>query len=593
MDIEDIVLMLITFVGGLAMFLYGMNVMGGGLEKLSGGKLEHVLEKLTSNKIKGVLLGLVVTAVVQSSSATTVMVVGFVNSGIMQLGQAAPVMMGANIGTTVTAWILSLSGIQGENLILQLLKPTSFAPVLAIIGVVMLTFMKKGKKQDIGLILVGFALLMIGMSTMSSALEPLAEVPEFASVLVMFSNPILGVLVGAAMTAIMQSSSATVGILQALSSTGSLPFGSAVPIIMGQNIGSCVTTLLSSMGASKNAKRAAFLRLYAIVIGTVIFLILYYSLDAIFDFTFTSESATVFSIAMVHTVFNIFTTVILLPFTKSLEKLAKLTIREGTAPGDEDFLLLDERFLATPAFALDQCRTVSIKMAELTKITLFDALDQFNKYSEEEAAAIIAHENKVDEYEDKLGNYLMKLSSTNINDRDGQFISVLQHCIGDIERICDRAVNTLEAAEELNRKGMSFSEKAQEELNVYISAVREIVELSFSAYETADITKAKTVEPLEEVIDNLRNQMKKHHIKRLRKGKCSIESGFIMSELLNNLERIADHCSNIALCVIQVREGTLDAHEYINELRRAEDSFFLQQVTGFTRKYALPKKAKE
>ena len=589
----DLISMLVTFVGGLAMFMYGMHVMGGGLEKLSGGKLEHVLERLTSNKIKGVLLGLVVTAVVQSSSATTVMVVGFVNSGIMQLGQAASVMMGANIGTTVTAWLLSLSGIQGENLFLQLLKPTSFATVLAIIGVVMINFMKKGKKQDVGLILVGFALLMIGMSTMSSALEPLAEVPEFTNILVMFSNPILGVIVGAVMTAIMQSSSATVGILQALSSTGSLPFGSAVPIIMGQNIGSCVTTLLSSVGANKNAKRAAFLRLYAIVIGTVIFLILYYSLDAIFDFTFTGETATVFSIAMVHTVFNVFTTIILLPFTKGLEKLAKLTIREGKVPGDADFLLLDERFLATPAFALDQCRTVSVKMAELTKSTLYDALEQFGEYSEEEAAEIIANENKVDEYEDKLGTYLMKLSSSDINDRDSQIISVLLHCIGDIERICDRAVNALEAAEEMNRKGLVFSDKAQEEMKIYISAVKEIVELSFSAYENGDIVKAKTVEPLEEVIDNLRNQMKKHHIKRLRKGKCNIESGFVMSEMLNNFERIADHCSNIAVCLIQTQEGTLDTHEYINELRRTEDSFFLEHITKFTKKYALPKKAKE
>ena len=589
----DFILMLITFVGGLAMFMYGMHVMGGGLEKLSGGKLEHILERLTSNKIKGVLLGLVVTAIVQSSSATTVMVVGFVNSGIMQLGQAASVMMGANIGTTVTAWLLSLSGIQGENLILQLLKPTSFAPVLAIIGVVMLNFMKKGKKQDIGSILIGFALLMIGMSTMSSALEPLAEVPEFTNVLVMFSNPILGVVVGAVMTAIMQSSSATVGILQALSSTGSLPFGSAVPIIMGQNIGSCVTTLLSSVGANKNAKRAAFLRLYAIVIGTIVFLILYYTLDAIFDFTFTNDNATVFSIAMVHTIFNVFTTIILLPFTKGLEKLAKLTIREGKVPGDEDFLLLDERFLATPAFALDQCRTVSIKMAELTRSTRSDALDQFKEYSEDAAAKIIANENKVDEYEDKLGTYLMKLSSSNINDRDSQIISVLLHCIGDIERICDRAVNTLDAAEELNRKELTFSDKALEELKIYISAVREIVELSFSAYEDGDLVKAKTVEPLEEVIDNLRNQMKKHHIKRLRKGKCNIESGFIMSELLNNLERIADHCSNIAVCLIQTQEGSLDTHEYIKELRRTDDSFFLEHITKFTKKYALPKKAKE
>ena len=588
----DVLLGVLSFVGGLAMFLYGMKVMNMGLEKLSGGKLERILERLTSNKIKGVLLGLTVTALMQCSSATTVMVVGFVNSGIMQLSQATGVIMGANIGTTVTAWLISLTGIEGENVFIQMLNPSNFSPIIAIIAVGILTFIKKGKKYNIATILIGFSLLMLGMSAMSSAVKPLAEVPEFTKVLTMFSNPILGVLCGIIVTAVMQSSSASVGILQALSSTGALPLGSAIPIIMGQNIGACSTALISGVGASKNAKRAAVIHLYFNVIGTVLFLAVYYIADTIFNFAFADAPANQFTIAVIHTVFNTATAIILLPFTGLLEKLARVTIREGKH-SDENYARLDKRFLSSPSFAIDQCRTLSVQMANLTQSTLYDAIDLLKEYDEETGKEIIENENRVDEYEDKIGTYLLQLNSQNLTDRDSKEISLLLHCIGDIERISDHAVNTLEAAEELNRKNLVFSEKATEELRIYIAAITEIVRLAFSAFETGDITEAKTVEPLEEVIDNLRNEIKKHHIKRLRKGKCTIESGFILSDLLTNFERIADHCSNIAVCLIQIQDGSFETHEYMNELKKTEDAFFLEKFTAFTQKYALPKKVKE
>ncbi|MCM1055464.1 MAG: Na/Pi cotransporter family protein [Bacteroides sp.] len=588
----DVLLGVLSFVGGLAMFLYGMKVMNLGLEKLSGGKLERILERLTSSKIKGVLLGLTVTALMQCSSATTVMVVGFVNSGIMQLSQATGVIMGANIGTTVTAWLISLTGIEGDNAFIQMLNPSNFSPIIAIIAVGILTFIKKGKKYNIATILIGFSLLMIGMSTMSAAVKPLAEVPEFTEVLTMFSNPVLGVLCGIIVTAVMQSSSASVGILQALSSTGALPLGSAIPIIMGQNIGACSTALISGIGASKNAKRAAVIHLYFNVIGTVLFLSLYYIADALFDFAFADASANQVTIAIVHTVFNTATAIVLLPFTSLLEKLARVTVREGKH-SDENYARLDKRFLSSPSFAIDQCRTLSVQMASLTQTTLYDAIDMLREYDEETAKEIIANENRVDEYEDKIGTYLLQLNSQNLTERDSKEISLLLHCIGDIERISDHAVNTLEAAEELNRKGLDFSDKALEELRIFISAITEIVRLAFSAFETGDITEAKTVEPLEEVIDNLRNELKKHHIKRLRKGKCTIEAGFILADLLTNFERIADHCSNIAVCLIQIQDGSFETHEYMNELKKTEDAFFLEKFSAFTQKYALPKKVKE
>lgn len=588
----DVLFGVLSFVGGLAMFLYGMKVMNLGLEKLSGGKLERILERLTSSKIKGVLLGLTVTALMQCSSATTVMVVGFVNSGIMQLSQATGVIMGANIGTTVTAWLISLTGIEGDNVFIQMLNPANFSPIIAIIAVGILTFVKKGKKYNVATILIGFALLMLGMNAMSSAVKPLAAVPEFTRVLTMFSNPILGVLCGIVVTAVMQSSSASVGILQALSSTGALPLGSAIPIIMGQNIGACSTALISGIGASKNAKRAAVIHLYFNVIGTVLFLILYYIADAIFNFAFADASANQVTIAIVHTVFNVATTLVLLPFANLLEKLARITVREGRH-SDENYARLDKRFLSSPSFAIDQCRTLSVEMATLTQSTLSDAITMLTEYDEATGKEIIENENRVDEYEDKIGTYLLQLNSQNLNDRDSKEISLLLHCIGDIERISDHAVNTLEAAEELYRKELKLSERAMEELRIYISAITEIVSLAFDAFETGDITKAKTVEPLEEVIDNLRNELKKHHVKRLRKGKCTIEAGFILSDLLTNFERIADHCSNIAVCLIQIQDGSFETHEYINELKKTEDVFFLEKFTFFTKKYTLPKKVKE
>lgn len=587
----EYVLMAAAFVGGLAMFLYGMKVMGTGLEKLSGGKLERILERLTSNKIKGVLLGLVVTAVLQCSSATTVMVVGFVNSGIMQLSQATGVIMGANIGTTVTAWLLSLSGIEGSGFF-QMLNPSFFAPILAIIAVFILSLKKKGRKHDIATILIGFGLLMIGMDAMKTAIEPLADNPEFAGLMTMFSNPVLGVICGAVITAIMQSSSASVGILQAISSTGTLTFGGAIPIIMGQNIGACVPALISSAGTTKNGKRAAMIHLYFNVIGTILFLGLYLILNQIFHFSFDSIPVSPVTIAIVHTVFNTAAVLVMLPFSKLLEKLVRLTIRDGKTT-DENYGLLDERFLSTPSFAIDQCHTLSVKMATLTQSTLGDAINLLSVYDPHQGEEIIENENRVDEFEDKIGTYLVKLNSKDISDKDSKEISLLLHCIGDIERISDHAVNILEAAQEIYTKGLSFSDKAKEELRVYISAIMEIVDMAFTAFETEDVEKAKTVEPLEEVIDNLRNELKKHHIKRLRKGKCTIETGFVLQDLLTNFERIADHCSNIAVCLIQIQEDSFEAHEYINELKRTEDTFFLENFTAYSEKYALPKKVKE
>lgn len=580
-----------SFVGGLAMFLYGMKVMGAGLERLSGGKLERILERLTSNKFKGVLLGLVVTAVLQCSSATTVMVVGFVNSGIMQLSQATGVIMGANIGTTVTAWLLSLSGIGGSGF-LQMLNPSFFAPIFAIIAVFILSSKKKGRKNDIATIMIGFALLMIGMDAMKAAIEPLADNPEFSGLMTMFSNPILGVICGALVTAVMQSSSASVGILQAISSTGTLTFGGAIPIIMGQNIGACVPALISSAGTTKNGKRAAIIHLYFNVIGTILFLGLYLILNQIFHFSFDGIPISPVTIAIVHTVFNTAAVIIMLPFSKLLEKLARLTIRDGKTT-DENYGLLDERFLSTPSFAIDQCHTLSVKMAALTQSTLGDAINLLSVYDPHQGEKIIENENRVDEFEDKIGTYLVKLNSKDISDKDSKEISLLLHCIGDIERISDHAVNILEAAQEMYTKGLSFSDKAKDELRIYIAAIMEIVDMAFSAFETEDVDKAKTVEPLEEVIDNLRNELKKHHIKRLRKGKCTIETGFVLQDLLTNFERIADHCSNIAVCLIQIQEDSFEAHEYINELKRTEDTFFLENFTAYSEKYALPKKVKE
>lgn len=581
----------LTMIGGLALFLFGMNTMGNGLEKVSGGKLEKILEKLTSNPIKAVLLGAAVTAVIQSSSATTVMVVGFVNSGIMKLSQSIGIIMGANIGTTVTSWILSLSGIESDNFLVQLLKPSSFSPVLAVIGVILIMFAKKEKKKDVGTILVGFAVLMTGMETMSDAVKPLQDVPAFTNLFVKFENPILGLLAGALLTAVIQSSSASVGILQALCKTGAVTYAGAFPIIMGQNIGTCVTALLSSIGAKKNARRAAFVHFYFNVIGTTVFMIGFYGLNAVFDFAMMSESANAAGIAFTHSVFNIGATLILLPFSRLLEKLACATIHD--VEGEEDAVMniaqeLDARFLDTPGYATQQCKMVTGKMAELVKKNLDVALELLDEYSEAKAEEVSELEEQVDHYEDVLGSYLVKLSSKNLSEKDSQTISQILHCIGDFERMSDHACNIMEAAQEMHEKGLVFSDKAKKELDIYRKAISDIVAAAETVFMTNDIVLAKQIEPLEEVVDCLNTEMKGRHIKRLSEGKCTIELGFVFSDLCVNFERIADHCSNIAISIIQMEQKGYDTHEYLLRLKRESNTEFNQQMERYKVEYMLP-----
>lgn len=585
---------ILTMIGGLALFLYGMEVMGNGLSKASGGRLETLLEKLTSSKLRAVILGAGVTAVIQSSSATTVMVVGFVNSGIMKLSQAIGIIMGANIGTTITSWLLSLSGIESESFFIRLLKPTSFSPVLAVIGVAFLMFSKKDKLKDIGTILVGFAVLMFGMDTMSGAVKPLADVPEFTNILTAFSNPLLGLLAGTALTAVIQSSSASVGILQALCATGSVTYGVAIPIIMGQNIGTCVTAMLSGIGASKNARRAALVHLYFNILGTAIFMAAFYAIHALVPFAFMGDSANGAGIAIVHTAFNIFATVLLLPFSSLLEKLACLTIKEEenepaqAKAENENIQILDPRFLTTPGFALEQCRTAAIDMAAYAKEALFLSMGLITDYDKAAAKRVVELENKVDHYEDELGTYLVKLSSKNLSEKDSHTLSFLLHNIGDFERISDHAVNIKEAAWEMKEKNLSFSNKAQEELAVFTEAVKDIVNTSFLVFQEEDIQLARMIEPLEEVIDYLNTELKKRHIKRLRKGKCTIEMGFILSDVTTSYERVSDHCSNIAVSLLEISEDEFDTHEYLDMLKASDNQEFLENVKRFQKRYILP-----
>ena len=583
----------LTLIGGLALFLYGMNVMGGGLEKLAGGKLEKIFEKLTSNPLKAVLLGMTVTAVIQSSSATTVMLVGFVNAGIMKLHQAIGVIMGANIGTTVTAWILSLSGVEGDSFLIQMLKPSSFSPVLAVIGVVFLTFSKNGKRKDIGTIFLGFAVLMFGMDMMSGAVEPLKDVPEFANILLLFRNPLLGVLAGALLTAIIQSSSASVGILQALSSTGAIKFGAALPIILGQNIGTCVTALLSSIGTSKNAKRVAVVHLYFNILGTVRFLAAFYTLNAVFSFPFMNDTVGAANIAIVHTIFNFTTTLVLLPFIKLLEKLAYLTIKdsrnEQPVSAEDQFKLLDERFLQSPSFAIEQCRTVASNMADISRRSILLAMELVENYSDDKAEQISSMESAVDMYEDRLGAYLVKLSSTDLSYRDSQSVATLLHTIGDFERISDHAKNMAETAKEKHDKDIEFSVQAVKELKVICEAVKEILDLAVKAFTEQDLYSAYLVEPLEEVVDQLRTKLKSRHVKRLQRGMCTIELGFIFTDLLTNLERVSDHCSNIAVCLVQVNDDNFETHEYLRTVKTSGEAFD-SEVEKYQQIFALPKK---
>ena len=580
---------------GLALFLYGMHVMGEGLSRTSGGKLESILERLTQNKIKAVLLGAGVTAVIQSSSATTVMVVGFVNSGIMRLSQAAGVIMGANIGTTVTSWILSLTGIESSNWLLKLCKPSSFTPVLAVVGVAFVMFTKSEKKHNIGTILVGFTVLMTGMEMMSSAVEPLADVPEFTNILLMFTNPVLGMLAGLLLTAVIQSSSASVGILQALCMTGAVPYSAALPIIMGQNIGTCVTALLSSIGASKNAKRAALIHLYFNVIGTTLFMAVFYAIHAVVPFEFMSQPANAAGIAMIHTTFNVLATLVLLPFSGLLERLATLTIRDNEhVERIDDFQLLDERFLSTPAFAVEQCRVVAGRMAELTRESIFGAIALIagEPVTDEKMERIEALETKIDHYEDKLGTYMVKLSRARLSREDGHTISVLLHSISDLERISDHAVNLLDSAREMRDKKLSFSKPAAAEMHVFAEAVRDIVNRSIDSFLKGDVELAKSVEPLEACIDDINVNIKSRHIDRLTSGQCTIEMGFVLTDISTNFERVSDHCSNIAVYQIQVPKDEYDTHEYLQNVKHQDHDEFDREEMAYERRYRLPEAVK-
>lgn len=585
----------LSLIGGLAIFLYGMDLLGEGLTGSSGGKLEKILEKLTSNPLKAVLLGAGVTAVIQSSSATTVMVVGFVNSGIMKLSQAVGVIMGANIGTTITSWILSLTGIESSNIFISLLKPTSFSPVLAAVGIVFLMFLKKDSLKNPGKIMIGFALLMYGMDAMSSSVAPLAEVPQFASILTAFSNPLLGMLAGMLFTAIIQSSSASVGILQALCSTGILSYATALPIIMGQNIGTCVTALLSSIGATKNGKRAAIIHLYFNVIGTVTFMIVFYALNAVIHFSFLNLTAQEFGIAVIHTAFNIITTAYLLPLRKVLEKLAYATIklddnekRIMDSRSGNEFALLDDRFLEAPSLAVEHCKQVINKMADISRESLFISMSLIGGYDEEQALRVGELETRADKYEDALGTYIMKISTKNLKKEDSEMLNVMLHCIGDFERISDHACNICDSARELQQKNMQFSPKAETELDILSSAVREAVDISFDAFKSNNKNEADKVEPLEELIDTLAVELKARHIRRLREGKCTIELGFAHSDILNNLERVADHCSNIAVDVIQSDQSEFDAHEYLDRIKNKDNQQFAKDYKAYKDKYRLP-----
>lgn len=561
---------ILTMIGGLALFLYGMNIMGDGLSQMAGGKLESVLERLTSKRIYAVLLGAGVTAVIQSSSATTVMVVGFVNSGIMHLSQAVGIIMGANIGTTMTSWLLSLTEINGSTIFLQLLKPSSFSPVLAAVGIILTMSSKEGsKKRNVGNILVGFAILMFGMETMSDAVSPLAENKGFAGILTKFSNPILGMIAGTVLTAIIQSSSASVGILQALCITGIVNYATALPIIMGQNIGTCITAIISSIGANKNAKRAAMIHLFFNLIGTIIFMIVFYSINAFVDFAFLDESASAAGIAVIHSLFNIGCCVVLYPFANLLVKLATVVIPDGAK---EDTLvevksnMLDERFLDSPSFAIKICKNKSEEMAEKAYKSILLAIDVLKEFDEDKVRQVYELEDEVDRYEDELGTYLVKLAGKNLSDSDSESMSIMLHGINDFERISDHAINIVESAEEIREKELEFSTKAGNEIGVISDAVIDIVAQTVEVFKSNDIEKALQIEPLEEVIDGLTRKIKKKHIKRLKKGKCTIELGLIFEDILINLERVSDHCSNVAVGIITIGDDEYDIHEFYNVL---------------------------
>ena len=579
---------ILTLVFGLSLFLFGMNLMGDTLKKSAGRKLKVILGKLAGNPFKGFALGLVVTSIIQSSSATTVMVVGFVNSGTMMLSQAVAIIMGANVGTTVTSWLTALSGIgstSAVNSVMQWFKPSTFTPIVALIGLLFYMAGKNDKKKNLGLILLGFSVLMIGMDTMSGAVSGLADNETFRSILLMFENPILGLLAGLVLTAIIQSSSASIGILQSFTATGAITFGNAVPIIMGQNIGTCVTALISSAGTSKNAKRTAMVHLLFNVFGSAICLTVFYIVKAVFDIPFLSGNIDMWGIAITHTVFNIITVIVLFPLSKQLERLAVLLVKDKKS--DDEFSVFDERLIATPSVAIERIREATLKMARLSVDALNSACSIIGNYDEKKAQKIKEYENITDEYEDRLGTYLVRISEESILESEKNETSRLLHMIGDIERISDHAVNIAESAEEMNDKKIDFSEKAKAELSVLISAVKEITRLSYEAISTDNYTMAAMVEPLEQVIDGLRDEIKKRHISRLQNGECTIEQGFVLTDILTNLERVADHCSNLAGCFIEMSKyNALDMHKYLKEYR-TEKGGFEQLFAQYSEKYSL------
>lgn len=572
----------LSLIGGLSLFLFGMNFMGDALEKRAGGSLQTVLSRITSSKWKGLLLGIAVTAVIQSSSATTVMVVGFVNSGIMVLRQAINVIMGANIGTTVTSWLLSLTGIESDNIFVSLLKPSSFTPVLALIGIILYMFLKNSRKKDIGQILLGFSVLMFGMEAMSEAVKPLKDIPEFQNILLMFSNPILGVLAGAVLTAIIQSSSASVGILQALCSTGQITFGTAIPIIMGQNIGTCVTALISSIGANKGAKRSAVVHLCFNIGGTIIWLSIFEFINMFVHFNFMGDKIGVMGIAVVHTLFNVLCTLTFLPLTKQLEKLACIIVKDDKK--NQKFEILDTRLYATPAVALENCGKTVINMAYEAVDSIRMACNLFSKYDNSIADSILKSEADIDKYEDKIGNYLLGLTNYSLSEKDNIETTKYLHIIGDLERISDHAVNLMNSAKEINSKKLIFSDSAKSEIEKMCSAVNEIMDYTLKAITNDDLTAASEVGPLEEVIDALKKKLQKNHIKRLQNNGCTIEMGFVLSDITTVLERISDHCNNIALCIIDLQRESLGLHRQSKYLKKS-NPVFQQKYEEYYNKY--------
>ena len=581
MDLFDV----FTLLGGLAFFLYGMNVMSTGLEKMAGGKLEKILKKMTSNPFKSLLLGAGITIAIQSSSAMTVMLVGLVNSGIMQLGQTIGVIMGSNIGTTLTAWILGLSGIESEMFFLELLKPKNFSPIIALVGILMIMMSKRRKKRDMGTIFVGFAILMTGMQFMSQSVEGLEEIPEFAELMAAFTNPILGVLVGAVVTGIIQSSAASVGMLQALSITGNITYGIAFPIIMGQNIGTCVTSLISSIGVNKNAKRVAVVHILFNVIGTTIFLVVFVIVNAIFKPAIVDSPIDMWGIAACHSIFNIITTVLLLPFQKWLEKMANIIVKDSTEK--EEYELIDERLFKTPSIAIEECNVHTIRMAEIAKDVIIKAISLLDNFDEKLAQEVLDRETSLDNYEDKLGTILVRLSGKSLSASDSRKIAKLLHTIGDFERIGDHAVNLVYNATEIKEKNIIFSDAAKKELAVITAAVKDIISITLDAFANNNIDVAAQVEPLEEVIDKLMDMIKVNHISRLQSGNCTIEYGFVLSDLLNNLERVSDHCSNVAVAIIELQHNSFETHEYLHEIKKSDNENFKDNYRSFMKKYTI------